>query len=139
MTDKFYPIVVVPLSQDEGGGFLGFAPDLRGCMSDGETPEDALRNAQEAVREWIEEASVLGRNIPEPGSAQMKAKEGLTKLSQALKDQEEKIASLESGVDDVRKAIDRVERQMERQAEQQIWPAAGLLLSARTDPDDHVH
>jgi antitoxin HicB len=31
-------------------------PDLPGCMSDGETPEEALKNAQDAISSWIEAA-----------------------------------------------------------------------------------
>jgi antitoxin HicB len=42
-----------PLTVDEGGGWLASFPDLPGCMSDGETPEEALRNATEAESAWI--------------------------------------------------------------------------------------
>jgi antitoxin HicB len=61
-----YPVVVEPLSAEDGGGFLASVPDLPGCMSDGETPEEALRSVQEAITEWIEEARRLGREIPKP-------------------------------------------------------------------------
>jgi predicted RNase H-like HicB family nuclease len=61
-----YPVVVEPLSVEDGGGFLATAPDLPGCMSDGETPEEALRSVQEAIAEWIEEARRLGREVPKP-------------------------------------------------------------------------
>ena len=66
MTTLTYPAVVEPLPAEEGGGFLATAPDLPGCMSDGETPEEALRSIQEAIAEWIEEAQRLGREIPKP-------------------------------------------------------------------------
>ena len=39
-----YPVVVEPLPEEEGGGFAAIVPDLPGCMSDGETPEEALGN-----------------------------------------------------------------------------------------------
>jgi len=61
-----YPVVVEPLSAEDGGGFLASVPDLPGCMSDGETPEEALRSVQEAISEWIEEARRLGREVPKP-------------------------------------------------------------------------
>jgi antitoxin HicB len=61
-----YPVVVEPLSAEDGGGFLASVPDLPGCMSDGETPEEALRSVQEAIAEWIEEARRLGREVPKP-------------------------------------------------------------------------
>ena len=41
------------LTIDEGGGWLASFPDLPGCMSDGETPEEALRNAAEAESAWL--------------------------------------------------------------------------------------
>jgi len=42
-----------PLTEEEGGGWLAAFPDLPGCMSDGETPEEALRNAVEAEAAWL--------------------------------------------------------------------------------------
>ena len=39
-----YPVIVQPLPAEDGGGFLALVPDLPGCMSDGETPEEALAN-----------------------------------------------------------------------------------------------
>lgn len=61
-----YPIVIEPLSTEDGGGFVASVPDLPGCMSDGETPEEALANVQDAVAAWIEEARSLGRSVPAP-------------------------------------------------------------------------
>ena len=61
-----YPIVIEPLSEAEGGGYVALVPDLPGCMSDGDTPEEAIANAQDAIRCWIEAAQELGRHIPEP-------------------------------------------------------------------------
>ncbi|MFL6797355.1 MAG: type II toxin-antitoxin system HicB family antitoxin [Xanthobacteraceae bacterium] len=61
-----YPIVVEPLPTEEGGGFLATAPDLPGCMSDGETPEEAVANIQDAINAWIEAARDLGHAVPTP-------------------------------------------------------------------------
>lgn len=41
-------------------------PELPGCMADGKTQEDALYNAQIVIKEWIETAKEMGREIPEP-------------------------------------------------------------------------
>ncbi len=41
------------LTTEEGGGWLATFPDLPGCMSDGETPEEALHNAAEAETAWL--------------------------------------------------------------------------------------
>jgi antitoxin HicB len=42
-----------PLTVAEGGGWLASFPDLPGCVADGESPEEALRNAAEAESAWI--------------------------------------------------------------------------------------
>jgi len=38
-----------------------------GCMSDGETIEEAIQNGKEAIEAWIETAKEEGRDIPKPG------------------------------------------------------------------------
>jgi predicted RNase H-like HicB family nuclease len=35
-------------------------------MADGGTYEEAVTNAQRVIEEWIETASTLGRQVPEP-------------------------------------------------------------------------
>ena len=66
MTELRYPVVIEPLSAQDGGGFLATVPDLPGCMSDGETPEEALNSVQDAILAWIEGAQELGREVPPP-------------------------------------------------------------------------
>ncbi|MGH6787058.1 MAG: type II toxin-antitoxin system HicB family antitoxin [Novosphingobium sp.] len=61
-----YPVTIRPLPEAEGGGFLALAPDLPGCMSDGETPAEALANVYDAIECWIEAAMSLGKPVPEP-------------------------------------------------------------------------
>lgn len=51
---------------DEDEAFLVEAPELSGCMADGATYEEALANVQAVIREWVETARELGRDIPEP-------------------------------------------------------------------------
>lgn len=51
---------------DEDESYIAVAPELSGCMSDGETPEEALENIQIVIEEWIETAEELGRDIPQP-------------------------------------------------------------------------
>lgn len=59
-----YAVIIEPLSASDGGGFLARVPDLPGCFTDGETPEEALAAARSAIREWLEEARRLGREPP---------------------------------------------------------------------------
>ncbi len=61
-----YAIRIEPLSDEDGGGYLALVPDLPGCMSDGETPEEALRNVQDAIASWIEAAREWNRDVPRP-------------------------------------------------------------------------
>lgn len=63
-----YPIIVQPLAAEDGGGFVATVPDLPGCMSDGETPEEAIANVQDAIAAWIEAAKEMGRIIPKPSN-----------------------------------------------------------------------
>ena len=67
--DLDYPILLEPLSDEDGGGWLATVPDLPGCMSDGETQEEAAHNVKGAIVSWIEAAHDLGRAVPAPGSA----------------------------------------------------------------------
>jgi antitoxin HicB len=64
-----YAVVIEPLSEDNGGGFLATVPDLPGCTSDGGTREEAARNVEDAIASWLEEARSVGREIPRPRAA----------------------------------------------------------------------
>ena len=97
-----YAIVVLKLSDDDGGGFIGFVPDLPGCMSDGETQDEALRNTVEAVGEWIETQLERGIELPVPGAAseaarirEGKLKDAIASLAEYNRDADEQIAVLE--------------------------------------------
>ncbi len=68
-----YPVVIEPLTAEDGGGFIAAVPDLPGCMSDGETPEEALDNVRDAIAAWIDEARALGRSIPTPSRGHVAA------------------------------------------------------------------
>jgi len=61
-----YPLLLEPLSLEDGGGFVAIVPDLPGCMSDGETPEEAIANVKDAIAIWIEAAREMGRPVPTP-------------------------------------------------------------------------
>ncbi len=66
MSKLAYPVIVSPLSEADGGGFAATVPDLPGCMSDGETPEEAIVNVSDAIDAWLEAARDAGRAIPSP-------------------------------------------------------------------------
>ena len=62
-----YPFSVRPLAAEEGGGYLVEFPDLPGCISDGETVDEAIANGMDAKQAWVAVAMEQGRPIPEPG------------------------------------------------------------------------
>jgi len=66
MNRQDYEIHIRPLSAEEGGGYLATVPELPGCMSDGETPQEALENVFDAIGCWIEAAREMGRPVPPP-------------------------------------------------------------------------
>ncbi len=47
-------------------GYLGEVLALPGCVTAGETAEEALRNLDEAMAVWLESALAHGDPIPEP-------------------------------------------------------------------------
>ena len=63
-----YPFAICPLSAEDGGGYLITFPDLPGCMADGETPEDAIREGRDAFHCWMQAHAEDGRAIPPPSS-----------------------------------------------------------------------
>jgi len=62
-----YPFEVRPLSKQEGGGYLISFPDLPGCISDGETPEEAIKNGLDAAKSWLKTAKEFKDPMPQPG------------------------------------------------------------------------
>ncbi len=50
----------------EDESFIVEVPELPGCMADGPTYEDAVKNAIKIIDEWIQTAKEIGRDIPQP-------------------------------------------------------------------------
>jgi predicted RNase H-like HicB family nuclease len=59
-----YEIIIYWSNGDEA--FIAEVPELPGCMAHGETPEKALKNANEAIQLWINTAKEFGDPVPEP-------------------------------------------------------------------------
>ena len=57
-----YKIEIYWSEADES--FIAEAPELSGCMADGETPGQALYNVEIIIGEWLEKAKELGREVP---------------------------------------------------------------------------
>jgi len=54
----------VVLEPQEEGGYTVYVPSLPGCVSQGETDEEALANIKEAIEVYLE--SLRERRIPLP-------------------------------------------------------------------------
>ncbi len=57
--------LIIYWSKDDNS-FVIEVPELPGCMADGQSYAEAVKNAEEIIDEWIETARKLGRPIPEP-------------------------------------------------------------------------
>ena len=50
----------------EDAAFIAEVPELPGCMAHGDTQDEALHQAQQAMAAWVEVTQEIGRPIPEP-------------------------------------------------------------------------
>ncbi len=51
---------------EEDNAYIAEVPELSGCMADGATYEEALKNVEIIIDEWIETAKSMRREIPVP-------------------------------------------------------------------------
>jgi predicted RNase H-like HicB family nuclease len=59
-----YPVVIEPGTESTAHGVV--VPDLPGCFSAGDSLEEALVFAKEAIAAWIDAALDAGQDIPQP-------------------------------------------------------------------------
>jgi len=57
-----YKVVVEP---QEEGGYTVYVPTLPGCVSQGETVEEALDNIKEAIEVYLESFKQRGIDLPQ--------------------------------------------------------------------------
>jgi antitoxin HicB len=63
-TEPKHKFELTPLSENDGGGWLITFPDFPGCMSDGDTVAEAIKNGAEAEAAWLAAADKWGRPKP---------------------------------------------------------------------------
>ena len=56
-------VIIYPDIED--GGFVAEVPSLPGCVSQGESREEALTNVRDAIETWIDSAHTLNLPIPD--------------------------------------------------------------------------
>ncbi len=54
----------VVLQREDDGGYVVTVPALPGCVSQGDTREEALRNIEEAIEIYLEDVKAAGETIP---------------------------------------------------------------------------
>ncbi len=54
----------VVLEQEEDGGYVVAVPALPGCITQGDTRDEALTNAREAIEAYLEELESTGEPVP---------------------------------------------------------------------------
>jgi len=59
-----YEIIIYWSNEDQV--FIADVPELPGCMAHGNTQEQALANAHQAMQLWIDTAKEFGNPVPEP-------------------------------------------------------------------------
>ncbi len=59
-----YRLEIIP--DTEEGGYAARYPQLKGCITCGDTLEEVLRNARDAKTAWLETAIRYGDHIPMP-------------------------------------------------------------------------
>jgi predicted RNase H-like HicB family nuclease len=51
---------------EEDAAYVVEVPELPGCLAHGATRQDAIRNAEDAIRFWIKTAQEDSEDIPQP-------------------------------------------------------------------------
>jgi antitoxin HicB len=54
----------IRLEREEDGGYTVIVPALAGCVTFGETVEEAIEMAKEAIEGYIETLMQLGKDVP---------------------------------------------------------------------------
>jgi predicted RNase H-like HicB family nuclease len=61
VTQHRYTVI---LEREDDGGFHAFVPALKGCHTQGDTEDEALANAQEAIAAYFESRRARGEPMP---------------------------------------------------------------------------
>src|ERR1039458_6054503 len=79
-----YPFLIRPMTENEGTGYLIEFPDVPGCISDGETPEEAIANGRDALKSVLLTMKDFGDPIPKPGSVTQSSGQWRQRLPKSL-------------------------------------------------------
>jgi predicted RNase H-like HicB family nuclease len=54
----------VILQREEDGGYVATVPALPGCVSQGDSRQEAIKNVEEAIAVYLEDMQAAGEPIP---------------------------------------------------------------------------
>ncbi len=61
----------VVLEQEADGGFVATVPALPGCVSQGDSRDEAIANVREAIAAYIEDCRESGEAVPTDGGQEI--------------------------------------------------------------------
>jgi predicted RNase H-like HicB family nuclease len=64
VTEETIVKYTVVLQRENDGGYVVSVPALPGCVSQGDTREEALKNIEEAIELYLEDVKAAGEPIP---------------------------------------------------------------------------
>ncbi len=65
-TERYARYSMVIEWSNEDDAYIVTVPELPGCVTHGDTYEEAVRQGQDAIESWIDVAQELGRPVPAP-------------------------------------------------------------------------
>jgi predicted RNase H-like HicB family nuclease len=68
-----YPVILTPDLED--GGYTAECPSIPGCVSEGDTVEEAMRNIRDAIEGCLAVLREKGEPIPQPSDSLLAAVE----------------------------------------------------------------
>lgn len=72
------------LSKEDGRGYLIEFHDLPGCISNGDTIEEAVKNEQDAVICWIDAPKKSKRAVPKPGELEKQSGKRVQRVPKSI-------------------------------------------------------
>ncbi|MDR0721300.1 MAG: type II toxin-antitoxin system HicB family antitoxin [Treponema sp.] len=82
--DLPYHIVMQHITDESGSYYLATVQEFDGCMSNGNTYEEAFKNIHEAMEGWIETKLENGFTVPEPINANQYSGKFVLRLPKTL-------------------------------------------------------
>jgi predicted RNase H-like HicB family nuclease len=68
MSNNYDHYTMVIQWSEEDNAYIVTVPELPGCITHGETYEEAISQGRDAIESWIDASIALGHPIPTPGS-----------------------------------------------------------------------